>query len=217
MKPNAQHNQKGNSQRNRFVTNWSIPGDNVRITEKDGSRVIPKNKAISEAKALGVDLVEIARPSASGNGQSQTPSVCRLIELGKLRYEIQKSQKKEKPQKVKEIGLHPNIAEHDLQTKIRHARDFLDSKERVVFRLQYRGREKAHRDIGDSLLERITKELTPYGKFERVTPNGNSTFLRGYPITRDHPAENNGDRNGNTENNSHLTASTNQNNNGLTP
>ena len=157
-----------------FPTNWGIPGNTVRIVSNGEARLVGKKEAIEEARLQGADLIEFARPD-------NAPPVCRITEVGKLRYEMEKAHKKEKAQKTKEIGLHPNIGEHDLQTKIRHAKEFLEDHNRIVFRLQFRGRERAHKELGFALLGRISKDLDPWGKFESPNSSGPNMFLRGAP------------------------------------
>jgi translation initiation factor IF-3 len=175
LKPPFQRNGQGHNRNGRqFVTNWSIPGETVRIIKGADSQICDKKKAIEAARAQRADLIEIARPE---NG----PSVCRITEVGKLRYELEKSHKKEKQQKTKELGLHVTIGEHDLQTKLKHAREFLAEGDRVVFRLQFRGRERTHKEIGQALLERISNELGTQAKFDPVNSSGPNMFLRGTP------------------------------------
>lgn len=174
--PNGQRHQGSNGRS--FPTNWGIPGETVRILDNGGSRICQKKLGIEEAQGRGEDLIEIARPE---NG----PPVCRIADVGKLRYELEKAHKKEKSHRTKEIGLHTNIAEHDLQTKLRHAKEFLEDEDRVVFRLQFRGRERAHKDLGTALLDRICKELDAHARFDAPNSAGANIFLRGSPKKRE--------------------------------
>ena len=82
------------------------------------------DEAIRRARALGLDLVEIA-PNAQ-------PPVCRIVDFGKFRYDLAKQEKEKKHavSKVKEVKFRVNIDEHDYLTKIRHAEDFLDRETR---------------------------------------------------------------------------------------
>jgi len=112
------------------------------------------------ARELGVDLVEIA-PNAN-------PPVCKLIDYGKFRYEQAKKEKETKKHqhasKLKEIQLSATIDQHDFQTKLQHAINFLcdDMKIRVV--LKFRGREIAHKEIGFDVINRFVSALSPWGK-----------------------------------------------------
>lgn len=157
-----------------FPTNWEIPGNEVRVVSDGDTRVVEKKLAIKAAEAHGLTLVLIARPEGG-------PPVCRIADLGKLKYEAGKAKKKEKVQKTKEIGLHPNIDPHDLGTKIRQARNFLKDGDRIVFRLTFRGRERAHKNIGIDILEKIKNELKEDSLFDLIQTNGGTSLLRGQP------------------------------------
>ena len=109
-----------------------------------------------------LDLVEIS-PSAK-------PPVCKLMDLGKYKYEMKKkaqvTRKKQHIQQYKEIQLRPRTDEHDLQTKLKHARVFLERGDKVVVRMLFRGRELARMEIGRTLLDRVVKELDSVSKLE---------------------------------------------------
>jgi translation initiation factor IF-3 len=119
------------------------------------SEVVSLQKALSLSIELGLDLVEIA-PKAN-------PPVCKIMNYGKFLYREQKNHKKEKHAKIKEIGCHVNIAEHDLHTKIRHAEEFLSQGHQVCFKVQFRGRESVHKEMGIALLESIGQTLANSG------------------------------------------------------
>ena len=96
----------------------------VRVVGTNGEMigVLPTREAIQMAYSAGLDLVEIA---AAAN-----PPVCKILDLGKYKYEIQKkkneARKKQKVIEVKEIKMRPSIDEHDYQVKMRSMRRFLD-------------------------------------------------------------------------------------------
>jgi translation initiation factor IF-3 len=106
------------------------------------------------AQEQGMDLVEIA-PNAE-------PPVCRIMDYSKFKYEQDKKEKaarKHQTQtKVKEIQFHPNVGDHDYQTKLRHAREFLEEGHRVKVALFFRGRESAHRELGFELVNRVIQD-----------------------------------------------------------
>jgi translation initiation factor IF-3 len=141
--------------------NGKIRAREVRVIGVDGKQlgVLTLGEAINQARAAGVDLVEIA-PSA-------TPPVCRLVDFGKFRYEQAKKDKESKKHqhanKVKEIQLSPKIDPHDLGVKLTHAVDFLCEDMKVKVVLKFRGREMAHTEYGFQLMEKFLKELNPYG------------------------------------------------------
>jgi translation initiation factor IF-3 len=115
--------------------------------------------AISAARAIGVDLVEIA-PNA-------TPPVCRIVDYGKFRYEQSKKDKEAKKHqhanKVKEIQLSASIDPHDFGVKLTHAIDFLCEDMKVKITLRFRGREMAHQEFGFRVVEKFIDELTKFG------------------------------------------------------
>ncbi len=100
--------------------------------------------ALELAKDRGLDLIEVA-PNAR-------PPVCRLGDFGKMKYERKKkeseSRKKQSTVSLKEIKLRPKTDEHDFNVKVKHARRFLESGDKVKVTVRFRGREMAHRDIG---------------------------------------------------------------------
>lgn len=113
--------------------------------------VMKTRAALEMARAQNVDLVEVA-PNAQ-------PPVCRLMDYGKYRYEQDKKEKEaRKSQKVivvKEIRLRPKIDDHDLETKGKQARIFLEEGHKVKMTVLFRGREMAHQDIGREVLNQM--------------------------------------------------------------
>jgi translation initiation factor IF-3 len=121
--------------------------------------ILSLGDALNQARAAGVDLVEIAATA--------TPPVCRLVDFGKFRYEQAKKDKESKKHqhanKVKEVQLSPKIDPHDLGVKLTHAIDFLCEDMKVKIVLKFRGREMAHTEYGFQLIEKFLKETTPFG------------------------------------------------------
>ena len=107
------------------------------------------------AEEQGLDLVEIV-PGSS-------PPVCKIMNFGKFRYDQSKKEKENKKAqhqiKVKEIKLKPNIDVHDLETKTRHARDFLAAGDKVKITCTFRGREMMHPEIGEKVVRQICEDL----------------------------------------------------------
>jgi translation initiation factor IF-3 len=85
------------------------------------------------------------------------------MDFGKFKYEegLKQKQARKHAQRhvVKEIKFHPNVAEHDYDTKLNHARDFLEKGHKVKVSLTFRGRENAHRELGFALVNRVIKDL----------------------------------------------------------
>jgi len=129
----------------------------VRVIDPEGQQlgVLPLQQAISEAQALGLDLIEVA-PQA-------TPPVCRIMDWGKFRYEQQKkareSHKRTRQVELKGIRIRPNTDEHDIQFKMRNARRFLMKGDKVKFNVIFRGPELRHRKIGERQLQRFIDGL----------------------------------------------------------
>ena len=114
------------------------------------------------AEEEGLDLVEIS-PDAK-------PPVCKVLDYGKYRYEISKKEKDSKKKQhviiVKEIRLRPRTEDHDLEFKIKHARNFLEQKNKVKFTVMFRGREMAYKEFGEKLLDRVVEKLEDIAKIE---------------------------------------------------
>ncbi|MBL9128811.1 MAG: translation initiation factor IF-3 [Verrucomicrobiales bacterium] len=141
--------------------NGKIRAREVRVIGDDGQQlgVIPLSEAIVLARNKGVDLVEIA-PNAN-------PPVCRLIEFGKYKYEMEKRQKENRKSqhanKVKEIQLSANIDPHDFKTKVTHAIEFLCEDMKVKASLRFRGREMAHTEFGFKVVRQFIADIAPWG------------------------------------------------------
>ena len=118
--------------------------------------------ALAKAQEEQLDLIEIS-PNAA-------PPVCKIMNYGKWRYEQGKREKDirhhQQGMKTKEIQFRPNIDEHDLEVKIRHIREFLESKMRVRVLMCYRGREMSHQELGKQVIEKIVAEISDCGTLE---------------------------------------------------
>ncbi len=126
--------------------------------------VLPIREAIDMAFDAGLDLVEIAAAA--------DPPVCKILDVGKYKYEIQKkkneARKKQKIIEVKEIKMRPGIDEHDYQVKMRSMRRFLEEGDKVKVTIRFRGRELVHQDLGLRVLDRVRGELEGLGKVEQM-------------------------------------------------
>ena len=122
--------------------------------------VITKEEAIAKAKSVESDLVEVA-PDAS-------PPVCRIMNYGKFKYKQKKKMhQKQHVVQLKELRLRPKTGEHDIQTKIRQARKFLENKDRVLINMVFKGRERAHAELGNEILKQIAVALEDIAKVEK--------------------------------------------------
>ncbi|HEX5398638.1 MAG TPA: translation initiation factor IF-3 [Verrucomicrobiae bacterium] len=169
--------------------NGKIRAREVRVIGVDGKQlgVISLNEALSMARQHGVDLVEVAATAM--------PPVCRLVNLGKFRYEKAKKEKESKKHQhasmVKEVQLSPRIDPHDLGIKIQHAVGFLCEDMKVKVALRFRGREMAHQDIGFGVIKKFLETIAPYGHpdFEPKL-NGRSINAMISPLPRNKRAKN---------------------------
>ncbi len=147
------------------MINDEIRAKEVRLIGSDGEQlgIKPIREAMQLALDANMDLVNVA-PTAK-------PPVCRIMDYGKYRYEMQKKDKEaRKNQKVvemKEVRLSATIDEHDFQTKLRNVVKFLNDGDKVKLSVRFRGREIAHAEIGQRQLERMATEVEELSVIER--------------------------------------------------
>jgi len=138
----------------------------VRVIDSDGSQlgVLPTQAAITRALEKGFDLIMIS-PDAN-------PPVCRIADMGKMRYEQSKKEKQsrkgQKAGQLKEIMLSAKIGEHDFNVKAERAKEFLEKGFKVKVSLRFRGREVTHQEIGRNLMEKMADKLAVAGKVESL-------------------------------------------------
>ena len=136
----------------------------VQVISSEGKNLgtLSTREAISLAKQEGLDLIEIS-PNAN-------PPVCRIIDIGKYKYDQQKkahkAKKKQKIINLKEIKLRPVTEIHDYNFKMKNAQKFLTKGDKVKFTVQFRGREMQHTNLGYDLMKRITDDTASLGKIE---------------------------------------------------
>jgi translation initiation factor IF-3 len=143
--------------------------------------IMKLSDALRKAQSLGLDLVEVA-PTAN-------PPVCKIVSLGKFRYDISKHERDRRPAgaKLKELKFRVNIDEHDYLTKVRHGEEFLDRGNKVRVQLQFRGREMAHQELGLHLMEKLRKDLAGMSQVEtepKITGRNLTMTLTPLPTNR---------------------------------
>jgi translation initiation factor IF-3 len=149
----------------RINVNRRIRAKEVRLIDPDGKQlgVVPFMEALETAESHGLDLVEVA-PNVS-------PPVCRIMDYGRYKYQqskkLQEAKKRQSTFQVKEIKLRPRTGEHDFQVKMRHAKRFLDHRDKVKVSVIFRGREMAHTDLGVGLLQRVVEETSEFAVVEQ--------------------------------------------------
>ena len=144
--------------------NNRINSPEVQVIGSTGENlgIINTNKAISMAKEEGLDLIEIA-PNAK-------PPVCKIIDIGKYKYDAQKkankAKKKQKKIELKEIKLRPVTETHDYNFKLKNAQKFLSKGDKVKFTIRFKGRELQHSNLGHDLMNKIQEDIKLVGKVE---------------------------------------------------
>ena len=137
--------------------NQFITAPEVRVVRDEGVSpgVMSIKDALALAKEEGSDLVEIV-PTAD-------PPVCKIINYGKYKFDIQKkskeAKKKQKLVQLKEIKMRPQISIHDYNFKMKHIREFLDEGNKVKITIMFRGREIAHTEFVYDLINKIIQDL----------------------------------------------------------
>ena len=145
-------------------SNNRINSPEVQVIASNGENlgILNTNEAISMAKEEGLDLIEIA-PNAR-------PPVCKIIDIGKYKYDAQKkanqAKKKQKKIEVKEIKLRPVTETHDYQFKIKNAQKFISKGDKVKFTIRFKGRELQHSHLGEELMDKIKVDMQEVGKVE---------------------------------------------------
>jgi translation initiation factor IF-3 len=147
-------------------TNRRIRATEVRVLGATGEQlgVLPIHQALALAQEQGLDLVEIS-PMAK-------PPVCKIMDYGKYKYEMKKkaaeSRKKQVVVHIKEIKLRPKTEEHDYDFKVRNVKRFLENGDKSKVTIVFRGREMAHRELGQKILERVIKDVKDMGIIEQA-------------------------------------------------
>ena len=145
-------------------SNNRINSPEVQVITSSGENlgIVNTNKAILMAKEEGLDLIEIA-PNAK-------PPVCKIIDMGKYKYDAQKkankAKKKQKKIELKEIKLRPVTEVHDYSFKIKNAQKFLSKGDKVKFTIKFKGRELQHSHLGRELMDKIIQDMQEIGRVE---------------------------------------------------
>ena len=152
--------------RDDYRVNEQIEARQVRLVDENGEMigVVGLDEALSRAEQAGLDLVEIA--------STATPPVCKILDLGKFKYESQKranaARKKQRTIEVKEIKMRPSIDPNDYNIKMRKVQSFLEEGDKVKLTMRFRGREMAHQDIALRLLERVRDDVGTRARIEQM-------------------------------------------------
>ena len=145
-------------------SNNRISSPEVQVIGSDGDNlgILNTNEAISMAKEQGLDLIEIS-PNAK-------PPVCKIIDMGKFKYDAQKkanvAKKKQKIIILKEIKMRPVTETHDYEFKVKNAKKFIGKGDKVKFTIRFKGRELQHSHLGRELMDKIKIDMQDIGKVE---------------------------------------------------
>lgn len=133
------------------------------VDPKGAHGIYPVEEAIRMAREQELDLVEIS-PTAE-------PPVCKIIDFGKYKYELQKREKEARKNshqvEMKEIRFRPHTDTHDFEFKVKHARAFLQEGHKVRAYVQFRGRDIVYKDHGMEVLSRFMSELADLAKMDQ--------------------------------------------------
>ena len=144
--------------------NNRINSPEVQVIASNGENlgILNTNQAIAMAKEEGLDLIEIA-PNAN-------PPVCKIIDMGKFKYDAQKkankAKKKQKIVSLKEIKLRPVTGTHDYDFKVKNAKKFIIKGDKVKFTIRFKGRELQHSSLGNELMDKIKQDMQSIGRVE---------------------------------------------------
>jgi translation initiation factor IF-3 len=141
--------------------NGKIRAREIRVLDENKQQlgVMALGDALRLAQSKGLDLIEIAATA--------TPPVCRIVDYGKFRYEESKKAKeshgRQPGNKMKELQLSAVIDPHDFGVKLAHAIEFLSDDIKVRLKLRFKGRQKAHKEVGFDVLNRFVLAAGAYG------------------------------------------------------
>jgi translation initiation factor IF-3 len=162
--PNDPNNRDQRDRQDGPRVNTAISAQKVRLVNHDGEMigVVSRQEALRAAQEAGLDLVEVS-PNAE-------PPVCKIIDYGKYKYEVQKkkaeAKKNQKIVEVKEVQMRPMIDENDFQVKCRAIKRFIEDENKVKVCMRFRGREISHQNLGMDVLLRVKDLFEETAKVE---------------------------------------------------
>lgn len=168
--------EQGTKKERYYRINEQIRGaTEVRLLNEDGSLlgVFSFEKALSMARTTEVDLIEINRNSM--------PTLCKLMEYGKFKYLEEKRKKDMRSRQtkieVKEIIFRPNTSIHDIETKAKMSRRFLDDGDKVKVTVQMKGREILHIDVLEATVAKFLSFIGTHSLETPLTVDGRNAFM----------------------------------------
>lgn len=144
--------------------NEGIRAKQVRLIDEAGENrgIVSISEALRLADDAGLDLIEIS-PQAN-------PPVCKILDYGKYKYEVQKrkneAKKNQKVVNIKELKIRPAIDTHDYEVKLKQAKKFLSQGDKVKFTMRFKGREMSANDLGKDILNKLVEDLEMVAKVD---------------------------------------------------
>lgn len=148
-----------------YRINSQIIARELRVLDESGKQIglLGRDEAIQKAADQEMDLVEIA-PKA-------VPPVAKIIDYSKFLYQLKKRKQEEKKKTVtsetKQIRMGPFIGDHDLDIKLKKAREFVSDGDKVKFVIRFKGRQITRKDIGEDVLKKVVDKMQDVAKVER--------------------------------------------------
>jgi translation initiation factor IF-3 len=133
----------------------------IRLIGAEGEQhgIVATADALTMAREAGLDLVEIAA--------HERPPVCKIMDYGKHKYaQSKKAHQKTHQQKLKELRVRPKTGDHDVDTRVNQARKFLAHGDKVLLKVQFRGREMQHIEEGRRIIDAMVEQLLEVSKVE---------------------------------------------------
>ncbi|MDR1928765.1 MAG: translation initiation factor IF-3 [Endomicrobium sp.] len=167
---------EGIVEKRKFCINQFIKAIDVRLIDSNGTMIgiVKTSDALVLAQSKSLDLVEIS-PRAN-------PPICKIVSFAKFKYELNKKNKesirKQKISHVKEIRIRSRIGCHDLEVKIRRARDFIINGDKVQITAMFSGREMQHKDLGVKVMNKMVAALSDVAELDgKISSIGTRVFL----------------------------------------
>ncbi|PIT89399.1 MAG: translation initiation factor IF-3 [Candidatus Levybacteria bacterium CG10_big_fil_rev_8_21_14_0_10_36_7] len=157
---------KPKSQSFSFRSNERIFAKSIRLIDAQGKQigVVTREEALQKAREADLDIVEI--------GPNAVPPVVKLIDYKKFLYQMKKKKQEEKKgtqtSETKQIQLGPFIGEHDLEIKLKRAREFMNDNDKVKFTVRFKGRAITKKELGEEVLKKVIERLADIGKVDRA-------------------------------------------------
>ena len=145
----------------RYRINEQIIAEKVRLIDEDDAHIgiLTLQEALEKARAAEMDLIEI-NPSAD-------PPVCQINDFGRIRYmeekELRKQKARQKKVEVKGLRLSVRIGKHDMDVRVKQAKNFLEQNDKVKIEIVMRGRERQHTELAKEVLQHFLEALQEEG------------------------------------------------------